>query len=135
MPVAFVIAAAIAAFGYLRQYRSLQMIMPINYYGCLRYAQSVDETRRWPGYEYSATELQARALPPFASIITVMLGLLLSLWIGWSVGFWMPFIVTALMFTASAFPVGTWGPLLTSGLEIIYSGGLYYALLLLAGQL
>ena len=131
--LAFGAAALIALFGYGVQFRGLGAIMPISYYGCLRYAQSVDDTRRWPGYDYSEAELARKALPPFASIITVLVGLVLSLLTGWIAGVWLPFIVTALMFTASAFPARTWGPLVTSALEIVYSGGLLYAFWTLTG--
>ncbi len=135
MPAAFVAATALAAFGYVVQYRGLQHIMPVDCYGCMRYAQSVEPERRWPGYAYSDAEQAARALPPIASIITVVAGLVLSAWTGWQSGFWVPFAVTALMFTASAFPAKrAWGPLLTSLLEIIYSGGLFWSLATLAGS-
>ena len=135
MPVSLLAAAAIASFGYLVQYRGLRLIMPINYFGCLRYAQSVDDRRRYPGYHYSEAELANTALPPFASIITVLLGLGVSLRVGWVAGFWVPFTVTALMFVATAFPARTWGPLVTSMLEIIYSGGLAWSLWTIAASL
>jgi len=131
--LAFAVAALIALFGYTVQFRGLGHIVPVNYYGCLRYAQSVDNSRRWPGYDYTDAELAQKALPPFASIITVLIGLVLSGWVGWSAGVWLPFVVTALMFSASAFPVRTWGPLATSALEIIYSGGLLYTFWSLTG--
>jgi len=134
MYAAFAAAAAIALFGYFVQYRAVAHIFPINCYGCLRYAQSVDETRRYPGYQYSEAELAQKAFPPFASIITVLVGLGLSLWAGLAANFWPPFAVTLLMFTASAFPAKTWGPLLTSCLEIVFSGGLLYSLWALSGN-
>jgi len=127
-------AAVIAVFGYLVQYRAVTRIFPINCYGCLRYAQSVDERRRWPGYEYSEAELGQKAFPPLASIITVMIGLVLSLWTGLATAFWVPFAATLLMFTAAAFPAKTWGPLLTSCLEVVYSAGLLYSLWVLTGS-
>lgn len=131
--IGLAIAAAIAMFGYAVQYRGLGIIMPTRYFGCLRYAQSVDDVRRYPGYTYSDEELAGRGLPPFASIITVMVGLIISFWTGWSAEFWLPFVVTALMFSAAAFPAKTWGPLATSMIEIVYSGGLLYSLWTLAG--
>ena len=124
-------AVLIALLGYGLQYRRLGAIMPVSSYGCLRYAQSVDDSRRYPGYDYSEAELGQKAFPPLASIVTVMIGLLLALWTGLAAGFWVPFVVTALMFTASAFPDKTWGPLLTSCLEIFFSAGLLYSLLTL----
>jgi hypothetical protein len=127
-PVAFSVALAIGAFGYGVQYRKLGTIVPVNYYGCLRYSQAVDPQRRYPGYEYTEAQLAQRPLPPFASIITVLIGLIVSFWIGWSAGFWVPFGVTALMFAAAGFPPKTWGPLVTSALEIVYSGGLVWSL-------
>ncbi len=132
LPIAFAAAGAIAAFGWAVQYRGLRQIMPVDSFGCMRYAQSVEPGRHWPGYAYTEAELAARPLPPFASIITVLVGLVVSLWVGWSAGFWAPFVVTALMFTASAFPAKAWGPLLTSLLEIVYSAGLYGSLATLA---
>jgi len=125
---AFVVAGCIALLGCGIQYRRVDHIMPINNFGCLRYAQSVDETRRYPGYDYTEEELAQKAFPPLASIVTVLIGLVLALWTGIAAGFWIPFIVTALMFTASAFPDKTWGPLLTSCLEIFFSAGLLYSL-------
>ncbi|MBT8421806.1 MAG: hypothetical protein HKN56_03560 [Gammaproteobacteria bacterium] len=125
---AWVAAAVIAALGYSLQYRRLGHIMPVNSFGCLRYAQSVDDTRRYPGYDYSEAELAQNAMPPLASILTVTIGLAIALWIGLAAGFWLPFIVTALMFSAASFPDKTWGPLLTSCLEIFFSAGLLYSL-------
>jgi hypothetical protein len=46
-----------------------------------------------------------------------------------------PFTVTALMFVAAALPARTWGPLVTSMLEIIYSGGLAWSLWTIAANL
>ena len=128
MPVCWVLALAICLFGYLVQFRGLQLIMPVNYFGCLRYAQSVNDITRWPGYEYSEAELNNKSLPPFASIITTFMGLIIAFMIGWWGEFWLPFIVTAVMLLAGSFPQRPWAPVATSGLEIIFSSGLYYSL-------
>jgi hypothetical protein len=124
----WVLAIAIGVFGYQVQYRGLGLVMPVNAFGCLRYAQSVTPASRWPGYEYSEAELNNRAVLPLASIITTLLGLLISVLIGWYGSFWVPLGVTALMLTAGAFPQRGWGPLATSGLEIVFSSGLLYSL-------
>jgi hypothetical protein len=124
----WLLAIGIGIFGYVVQYRGLALIMPVNAFGCLRYAQSVTELTRWPDYEYSQAELNNRAVLPLASIITTLLGLIISGLIGWFGGFWVPFIVTALMLTAGAFPQRGWGPVATSGLEIVFSSGLLYSL-------
>jgi hypothetical protein len=60
-------------------------------------------------------------------------GLILALLIGWFGSLWVPFIVTALMFLAGALPLRTWGPLATSCLEVIYSGGMLYSLAVVVG--
>ncbi len=125
---AWALAAAILLYGYLKQYRGLQAIMPVSYYGCLRYAQSVSDLTRHPDYRYSKAELAQKGRMPVASIATTAVGLVLAFFIGWSGGFWVPFIVTALMFVAGGLPLRSWGPFATSCLEIIYSGGMLYSL-------
>ena len=72
--LAWTLVAAITAFGYLYQYKPLGQLSPVSAMGCLRYAQSVSEVTRWPGYEYSEAQLNAKAIPPFASIITIPRG-------------------------------------------------------------
>jgi hypothetical protein len=131
--LAWMLAAAIALFGYFIQYGRTVRIMPVNYFGCLRYAQSVSDITRHPDYEYSETELEARGGLPMASVATTLVGLILALLIGWFGSLWVPFIVTALMFLAGALPLRTWGPLATSCLEVIYSGGMLYSLAVVVG--
>lgn len=72
-------------------------------------------------------------MPPLASVVTVFLGLALALWIRWYAGFWWPFVVTLLMFSAAALPPHSWGPLVTSLLEIVFSAGLFLSLWHLIG--
>ena len=124
----WMLALGIGVFGYVVQYRGLALIMPVNAFGCLRYAQSVTDLTRWPGYKYSQAELDNRAVLPLASIITTLLGLIIAVLIGWYGSFWVPCIVTAIMLMAGAFPQRGWGPVATSGLEIIFSSGLLYSL-------
>jgi hypothetical protein len=124
----WLLAIGIGIFGYVVQYRGLRLVMPVNAFGCLRYAQSVTDATRWPGYEYNQAELNNRAVLPLASIITTLLGLIISGLIGWYGSFWVPFIVTALMLTAGSFPQRGWGPVATSCLEIVFSSGLLYSL-------
>lgn len=131
---AAVLAGAIALLGYAVQFRKLGPLMPSNYFGCLRYVQAVDAARHYPGYRYSAAELAQRPVPPLASIVTVLIGLCIALSIGWSAGFWLPFAVTALMFSAAALPPRSWGPLTTSVLEIVFSAGLLWSVFQLVGQ-
>jgi len=133
--LAWLLAAAIAIFGYVVQYGRMGPIVPVSYFGCLRYAQSVGELTRHPDYEYSETELEARGSLPMASVATTFLGLILALLTGIFGSLWVPFIVTALMFLAGAMPQRTWGPLATSCLEIIYSGGMLYSLAVAVGAL
>ncbi|MGI9290502.1 MAG: hypothetical protein ACR2QG_04390 [Gammaproteobacteria bacterium] len=128
MLLCWILGLAICLFGYLVQFRGLRLIMPVNYFGCLRYAQSVNDNTRWPGYDYSEAELNNKSLPPLASIITTFIGLIIALMIGWFGSFWVPFIVTAVMLLAGAFPQRRWAPVATSGLEIIFSSGLFYSL-------
>ena len=128
------LTVGILLFGYFVGYRPLKRIMPVNYYGCLRYAQAVNANSRRDDYGYSREELEQTGAPPFASIITVMIGLILSLWIGFTVGFWLPAIVTALMMLAGRFPANARGALATSCLEIVYSTGIVYSLVSLAGR-
>lgn len=131
--VTTVVTLAVMLFGYFIGYRRLKFIMPVNYYGCLRYAQSVNAASRRDDYDYSPEELAQKGLPPFASIITVILGLVLSIWIGISTGFWVPAIVTGMMLLAGAFPANAPGALATSGLEIVFSCGIVYSLVSLSG--
>jgi hypothetical protein len=131
--VAWMLAIGIAVYGYFIQYGRMGQIMPVTYFGCLRYAQSVNDLTRHPEYDYSETELAARGGLPMASVVTTLAGLILALLIGWFGSFWVPFIVTALMFLAGALPLRTWGPLATSCLEVIYSGGMLYSLALVSG--
>lgn len=126
--VAWILAVGIIAYGYFYQYRSLARIMPVSALGCLRYAQAVTEATRWPGYQYSEEELNARPVLPMASIITTTLGLLFALVIGVMGGFWVPFLVTALMFLAGALPQKGWGPIAISSLEVVFSSGMLYSL-------
>jgi hypothetical protein len=130
---AWALAALIMLYGYFSQYRGVGAIVPVSYYGCLRYAQSVSELTRHPQYNYTADELARKGKMPVASIATTAIGLVIAFFIGWSAGFWVPFVVTALMFLAGGLPLRSWGPFATSCLEIIYSGGMLYALLVAAG--
>lgn len=126
--VAWMLAIGIAFFGYVIQYGRMGRIMPVNYFGCMRYAQSVSELTRHPDYDYSETELEARGGLPLASVLTTLAGLIIALLIGWFGSFWVPFIVTALMLVGGALPLRSWGPLAISCLEIVYSGGMLYSL-------
>jgi hypothetical protein len=126
--ICWLLAIAIGVYGYLYQYRGLKPLMPVNNLGCLRYAQSCTEHTRWPGYEYTDEQLKARGSPPIASIVTTLVGLLVAVLIGWLGSFWIPLIVTALMLSAGGFSQRGWGPLVTSGLEVIFSTGLLYSL-------
>ena len=132
--VVAMLTVGIVLVGYFVGYRPLQHIMPADYYGCLRYAQTVNDVSRRAGYDYSQAELEQKAFPPLASILTVLIGLVLSLWIGIAAGFWIPAVVTALMLLAGSFPSNALGALLTSSLEIVYSGGMVYSLVSLAGS-
>ena len=123
----------LAAFGYFVGYRGVGRIMPVDSFGCLRYAQSVTPESRRPGYDYSADELAARGMPPVTSIIAVFAGLTLAIWTGISASFWLPAIATAPMLLAGAFPPRAWGAVATSCLEIVFSGGMVAALLIAAG--
>jgi hypothetical protein len=123
-----VFVVAIACFGYITGFNKVMSIVPTNYFGCLRYAQSVTELTALEGYEYTAEQKNAKVIPPLAAILTTLLNLILSVWIGFAVDFWLPFIATAIIFSAASFPFRRWGALLTSAIEIIYSGILLYAL-------
>lgn len=129
----WVLAFVIGVYGYLYQYRQSKPLMPVNYFGCLRYAQSCAESTRWPGYEYSDDQLNAQGSLPMASIATTLIGLLVALLIGWLGAFWMPFIVTALMLSAGSFAQRSWGPVAISCLEVFFSLGLLYSLWYAAG--
>lgn len=126
--LAWTLAIVILGYGYLRQYRPLGQLMPVSALGCLRYAQAVTEATRWPGYEYSESELQAKGGVPLASVLATTCGLLFGLAIGVFGGFWVPFLVTALMFVAGALPQRGWGPVAISMLEIVFSAGMVYSL-------
>ena len=123
-----VLTTAVVLFGYFVGYRKIGRIVPVNYYGCLRYAQSVSDQTRHSEYNYSQAELELKGFPPFTSIITVLIGLILSIWIGISADVWLPAIVTGLMMLAGRFPLNAAGALITSSLEIIFSAGLVYSL-------
>jgi hypothetical protein len=127
-----VLVIAIAVLGFLLGFLRVDVIMPVNYFGCLRYAQSVSEITRREDHVYSDIELRARARPPMASILTTVIGLAISLWTGMTATFWLPFVVTAIMFTAASFPIKTWGPLATSLVEIVFSAGICFSLYLVA---
>jgi hypothetical protein len=126
--ISWLLVIVIGIYGYVYQYQRINCLMPVNDFGCLRYAQSVTEATRYPGYEYSEEELAARGGLPMASVVTTVLGLLMSILIGWFGSFWVPLVVTALMFLAAGFPQRGWGPLMTSCLEVVFSGGLLYSL-------
>jgi hypothetical protein len=126
--ISWLLVIAIGAYGYVYQYQRISHLMPVNYFGCLRYAQSVTEATRYPGYEYSEQELAARGGLPMASVVTTVCALLMSILIGWLGSFWVPFVVTAIMFLAASFPQRGWGPLMTSCLEVVFSVGLLYSL-------
>lgn len=132
---AWLLALAILVYGYFRQYRPLGKLMPVSSLGCLRYAQAVTDATRWPGYEYSESELEARGGVPLASVFATICGLLFGLAIGLLSGFWVPFVVTALMFVAGALPQRGWGPVAISTLEIIFSAGMVYSLAYAAGSM
>jgi hypothetical protein len=131
----WVLAVAIILFGYYAQYRRTGALLPVSYFGCLRYATSVSAATRHPEYDYSAQQLAARGSLPLASVLTTLIGLFIAALTGWFGSFWLPFVVTALMLLAGGFAQRSWGPFATSCLEIIYSGGMLYSLLLAAGQL
>jgi len=128
------ITAAITSLGYFSGFRPLKLLIPVNYYGCLRYAQSVNSQSRRDDYRYSDAELTQKAFPPLASIVTVLIGLELSVWIGLAADFWIPAMVTAPMLLAGAFPPRAWGALATSCLEVLFSGGLVYSLVMLSSS-
>lgn len=128
----WVMTLAIIFYGYTSQYRGVGAIMPVSYYGCLRYAQSVNEMNRHPGYGYTSEELARKGKMPFASIATTLIGLIIAFFIGWFGGLWIPFVATALMFVAGALPLRSWGPLATSCLEVFYTSGMLYGLLVAA---
>jgi hypothetical protein len=125
-----VLAIVIAAIGYFVGYRKVTRIMPVNDHGCLRYAQAVGPEGRLADYDYSPEDLAARGLPPIASIATVIIGLGLSIWVGMAAAVWVPAIVTMLMLLAGSFPARTWRAVATSCLEIVFSAGLMYSLLM-----
>ena len=102
--LAWVLAAGLCVYGYRVQYCGTGAIMPVSYYGCLRYAQSVSSFTRHPDYDYSPAELDRRGKLPLASVLTTLVGLVISVFIAWLGDFWVPLIVTALMFVAGAFP-------------------------------
>lgn len=133
--LAWVLALLLGGYGYFVQYRSMSAVMPVNYYGCLRYAQAVSDRTRHPDYRYSVAELAARGRLPVVSIVTTLAGLIIALLIGWQGSFWVPFIVTALMLLAGGLPLRSWGPLATSCLEVVFSVGMLYSLLVAAGLL
>jgi hypothetical protein len=133
--LAWVLALVLGGYGYFVQYRGMSSLMPVNYYGCLRYAQAVSAQTRHADYHYSATELAARGRLPVVSIVTTFAGLAIALLIGWSGSFWVPFSVTALMLLAGGLPLRSWGPLATSCLEVVFSAGMLYSLLVGAGLL
>ena len=118
----------ISGLGFYIGFLRIPRIMPIDYFGCLRYAQAVSEQTRYRDYAYSNAELSARPMPPLAPIITVLIGLAVSAWIGLAAGDWLPLVLTLIMFLAASFPPRTWGPLATSWVEVIFSGGLLYVL-------
>ena len=120
-------------FGYFVGFRNVRPIMPVNYYGCLRYAQSVNADSRLDDYLYSDAELQQKGFPPLTSILTVTLGLILSLWIGFTTGFWPPAVVSGLMMLAGRLPANAFGAFATSCLEILFSAGILWSLITLAG--
>ena len=124
-----VVAVAIIFYGYRVQYRGTGQIMPVNYFGCLRYAQSVSDMTRHSAYDYSDTELAARGHIPLASVITTFVGLIVAFFTGWLGEFWVPFAATAVIFVAGGLPLRTWGPLATSCLEVVFSSGILYSLL------
>jgi len=126
--ISWLLVILIGAYGYIYQYQGMQPLMPVNYFGCLRYAQSVTDITHYPGYEYSEQDLKARGKLPMASVMTMVSALLLSLLIGWFGMFWVPFVVTVMMFLAAGLPQRGWGPLITSCLEVIFSSGLLYSL-------
>jgi hypothetical protein len=130
--IAWVLVVVIGLLGYFHQYRGMGRIMPVNYFGCLRYAQSVGDHTRYPGYKYSPEELAAHGKLPIASVLTVLVGLVMAGLIGWLGSFWVPFGVTLIMLAATGFPRHSWGPLATSCLEVVFSGGLLYSLWLAA---
>jgi hypothetical protein len=119
---------AITGLGYFAGFKKVASIVPTTYFGCLRYAQSATELTALEGYEYTAEQMNAKVMPPLAAILTTSINLILSLWIGIAAGFWLPFIATAIVFSAASLPFGGWGALLTSTIEIIYGGILLYAL-------
>lgn len=126
--------AIVMLFGYSVGWRKIGLLMPVNYYGCLRYAQSVNEASRLADHAYSEAELGQKPFPPLTSIITVLIGLVLAIWIGIATGFWIPAIVTGLMLLAGTLPANAFGALTTSTLEIIYSAGMVYSLVSLAAN-
>jgi hypothetical protein len=50
----------------------------------------VHDNSRRDAYAYTAEVLEQKAMPPFASIITVMIGPILSIRIGIAAGSWIP---------------------------------------------
>lgn len=133
--LSLLMALLLGIYGYFFQFRGTHTIMPVCYYGCLRYAQSVSKLTRHPDYRYSPQQLAARGRLPVVSIVTTFVGLIIAALIGWFASLWVPFIVTALMLLAGGLPLRSWGPLATSGLEIVFSCGMLYSLLLAAGSI
>ena len=126
--LAWILVIGIVLYGYFIQYKPAVPLIPVNALGCLRYAQSVTDATRHPDYEYSDSELAAKPSLPMASIMATTAGLLFALVIVWLSGFWVPFIVTAIMFFAGALPQRGWGPVVISSMEVVFSGGMLYSL-------
>jgi hypothetical protein len=124
-----VLVLIISMIGFQWGFRKSGNIMPVNSFGCLRYAQSVSDLTKRQDYHYSDDEMAARAIPPIASILTVFIGLLISLWIGVAVGHWLLFLVSLMMILAGWFPQRGWGPLATSCIEMVFSAGLLWSLM------
>ena len=54
----------ISGLGFYIGFLRIPRIMPVNYFGCLRYAQAVSDMTRRQDYTYSDEELAARPMPP-----------------------------------------------------------------------
>ena len=126
--LAWMLAIGIVFYGYFYQYKPLGLLMPVSALGCLRYAQAVTPETRWPDYDYSDAELGARGGVPVASVMATSAGLVFAALIGWFGDFWVPFVLTLLMFMAGALPQKGWGPIAISALEVVFSAGLLYSL-------
>jgi hypothetical protein len=92
--------------------------------GIVRYAERISDTQVCPGVVYS--DLNARGLPPLASIVTIVIVAIQGGMVGRRMGIWALLAGAVVMFIGAAVPASRVGPVVANGAEAVLFLGVFW---------